>query len=565
MIIGLDVGGTHTDVVLLGRQGVVAQVKVATDESDLFRSVLSGLQGVLAGTDPDAVSRIVLSTTLTTNAIVKHGAPPVAMLVTAGPGVDPEFYRTGEHYHVVAGAIDHRGRERRPIDESEVTELAERLAAQGIRHVGVVGKFSTRNPEHEVLIGRLFEPHMDKVFLGHRVSGHLNFPRRIATTFLNASVYPIHRRFFAAVDAALREKGLRAPVHIMKADGGTMSLHASIDAPCQTILSGPAASIMGAIPAAPANEDVVVLDIGGTTTDIALLVGGAPLLEPLGIELGRFKTLIRALQNTSIGVGGDSHVRLVEGRIAIGPDRLGPPLAFGGPALTPTDAFVVLGELVEGERARALAGVAALGGELGLEPEAAARAIIDQACACILESIEAMVTRINTKPVYTIHEMLDGYRIAPTRILVLGGPAQQFERHLATHSTLPVSLVPAWRVANAIGAAMARTTCEVCLLADTERGLVSISDTDHQWRCEHDYSRADALRQATDVLRELALDAGAQPDDLAVEVTEDSQFNTVRGFSTTGRNIRVTVQIKPGIIAGYQSTVSADAGRSQPC
>lgn len=551
MIIGLDVGGTHTDVVLIDKGGVVERVKVSTNEADLFGSVLSGLDGILKVTDPGRIHRIVLSTTLTTNAIVRDRVEPVGMVVTAGPGIDPTLFSTGPDFHLVTGAIDHRGREIHPVDEAEIARVGEQLKAKGIRHVGIVGKFSNRNPQHEMRIGELLAPHVERVFLGHRVSGHLNFPRRIATTYLNASVYPIHRGFFEAVDAALREKKLTAPVHIMKADGGTMSLHASIEAPAQTILSGPAASIMGAVLAAPADEDVVVIDIGGTTTDIALLVKGAPLLEPQGIELGRFKTLIRSLQNLSIGIGGDSHVRMGEDGVAVGPDRCGPPLAFGGPEVTPTDAFIVLGELAEGDRERACAGVAGIADRLNRGTEATAQAIIDRACVGILDEIGAMVARVNAKPVYTIHEMLEGYRIEPSRILVLGGPAEHFARHLARHTDLPVSLVAEWGVANAIGAAMARTTCEVCLVADTERGLVAVSDSDTQWDCDRNYGRADALKQALELLRVHAMEAGADGEDLDAEVTEDIQFNIVRGFATAGRNIRVTVQIKPGVIHGY--------------
>ncbi len=159
--------------------------------------------------------------------------------------------------------------------------------------------------------------------MGHQISGNLNFPRRIATTFLNTTIRPIHKKFFEAVKKSLEKKGLSVPIHILKADGGTMSIEASINFPGQSILSGPAASVMGAIAFASEEEDTVVLDIGGTTTDIAVLINRAPLLEPLGITLGPYKTLIRSLETCSIGVGGDSVVRAKNGRVEIGPDRIG--------------------------------------------------------------------------------------------------------------------------------------------------------------------------------------------------------------------------------------------------
>ena len=116
MIIGLDVGGTHTDVVLLDNQGLRQEVKVPTDPTDLFNSVLSGLTAITEDIDPAAVDRLVLSTTLTTNAVIQDKTPPVGMIVSSGPGLDPEFYRTNAYYFPVAGSIDHRGREVDPID-----------------------------------------------------------------------------------------------------------------------------------------------------------------------------------------------------------------------------------------------------------------------------------------------------------------------------------------------------------------------------------------------------------------------------------------------------------------
>ncbi len=282
MIIGLDVGGTHTDVVLLGREGLVRQIKVPTNPSNLFATVLTGLEKITEGIDPATISRAVLSTTLATNRIVSNRIPEVGMIVSAGPGMDPELFRTGAHYHTVKGAIDHRGREITPIDAAQVVRVADGLKKSGIRCVGVVSKFSVRNPDHEVAIGDLIGDRFEKVFFGHRISGSLNFPRRIATTFLNAAVYPIHKDFFEAVVNSLAQKGLSVPIRILKPDGGNMRFDASIDHPAQTILSGPAASVMGSVAFAPKDQECLVLDIGGTTTDMAVLVNGVPLLDPSG-------------------------------------------------------------------------------------------------------------------------------------------------------------------------------------------------------------------------------------------------------------------------------------------
>jgi len=342
MILGLDVGGTHTDVVLLDKQGLVKEVKVPTDASDLFTSVLSGLTAVTEDIDPAAIDRMVLSTTLTTNAVVQHKTPPVGMIVSSGPGIDPEFYRTNSHYFAVAGSIDHRGREVEPLDAGEIQQIAADLAKEGIQYVGVVGKFSVRNPCHELEISRILNNSFEKVFMGHRVSGNLNFGRRVATAFLNASVYPLHKEFYHAVRKSLHAIGLKITLRLLKADGGNMNFATSIEYPIQTIQSGPAASVMGAAAFGSQDEDTLVMDIGGTTTDMAVLIQGAPVLDPLGINLGEYKTLIRSLETLSIGLGGDSAVRVIDGKLVIGPERLGPAMAYGGPAPTPTDALCLL-------------------------------------------------------------------------------------------------------------------------------------------------------------------------------------------------------------------------------
>jgi N-methylhydantoinase A/oxoprolinase/acetone carboxylase beta subunit len=551
MIIGLDVGGTHTDVVLLGQEGLVRQIKVPTNPGDLFATVLSGLEQITEGIDPAHIRRAVLSTTLATNRIVQKRIPDVGMIVSAGPGMDPGLFRTGPHYHTISGAIDHRGRVITPIDEDQIIAVAGELKKNGIRYVGVVSKFSVRNPEHELAVADLIGDRFEKVFLGHTVAGHLNFPRRIATTFLNAAIYPIHKEFFEAVVKSLAKKGLSVPIRILKPDGGNMRFDASIDHPAQTILSGPAASVMGSVAFAPTDEDCLVLDIGGTTTDMAVLVGGAPLLDPLGIRIGDHKTLIRSLATVSIGIGGDSAVRVSDGEMLIGPDRLGVAMAFGGPVPTPTDAMVFLGVGDLGDPDKAREGLQPVADALGIDVRDAAERIYRQACRTILHEAAAMIERINAKPVYTVHEVWEGHRLQPRHILVLGGPAPWFATGLAALSDSRVDVVPRWSVANAIGAGLARTTCEVTLFADTEREMAAAPEETFTATIPSSYTKEDAITAALDLLRNKAIARGANPEHLELEVIEAMSFNMVRGFYTTGKNIRVTAQVKPGLIHGY--------------
>jgi N-methylhydantoinase A/oxoprolinase/acetone carboxylase beta subunit len=555
MLIGLDVGGTHTDVVLLSNEGVACTKKVPTDTSNLFESVLKGLDAIMAETDPSKIKRVVLSTTLTTNAVVQNKMPPVGMIVSCGPGIDPEFYRTSPHYHVVSGTIDHRGREIDPVHPYEILEIIEKLKKNGIRHVGIVGKFSVRNPAHEMVIHDMVKGSFESVFMGHKLSGALNFPRRIATTYLNAAVSPIHKEFYQAIEQSLKKEGLTVPIRILKADGGNMSFQSSIDFPGQTILSGPAASVVGAMVFADDRSEKLVLDIGGTTTDMAILVNGAPLLNPLGVAVGPYQTLIRSLETLSIGIGGDSLVSVNNGEIKIGPERKGPAMAYGGPGPTPTDALFVLGKNIDGDRDKAVQGFAPIAEALGLSVEEAADKIFKRTCRLILLEARKMIRRINRKPVYTVYEMLEGHKVKPEEVLILGGPAPYFAECINEVSDFKAKVVPRWAVANAIGAALARTTSEVMLFADTEQGIATSPGEDFRKEIPNSFTKEEAIVMALDLLREKALRRGANPLYLETEVVEEQEFNMVRGFYTTGKNIRVKVQVKPGLIHGYDKLI----------
>ncbi|MBF0118531.1 MAG: hydantoinase/oxoprolinase family protein [Desulfobacterales bacterium] len=552
MIIGLDIGGTHTDVVLLGQDGIIKNVKVKTDQEDLFSSVLNALDKITESVSYSDIKRIVFSTTLTTNAIAQNKVSPIGMIVLGGPGLDPNYFKTNRHYFVISGSIDHRGREIESIDNDKILKTKTALELEKIKHIGVVSKFSVRNPSHEIKIRDKLKDSFDKIFLGHEVSGNLNFPRRIATTYLNASIYPLHKHFFEAVKGSLEKKGLKAPIHILKADGGTMNFESSIDFPAQTILSGPAASVMGAIPYAGDNEEVLVLDIGGTTTDMAILINNAPVLAPMGIEIGGYKTLIRALATQSIPLGGDSIVNVINGKITIGPDRMDSAMIYGGKYPTPTDAFSIMQKINNIDNQQAILGLAPIALELGLPIQDIALKIIEQACNEILAKAFEMIDKINSKPVYTVHELKEGHQIKIQKILVLGGPAPYFKEYLEKFSKIPVMVVPKWQVANAIGAALAKTTCEVTLFADTEIGKVTAVEENFSQNIRRDFNKSDAIDIATKLLKEKVVRQGDGSEDFETEILEELQFNMVRGFYSSGKNIRVKVQVKPGLIKGYK-------------
>lgn len=553
MIIGLDVGGTHADAVLIDKNRILRQVKIPTDHSDLFSTVLEGLSKLTDGVDKSEISRAVLSTTLTTNAIAEKKSDSAGMIVAAGPGLDPELFRTCDNYIVVDGALDHRGREIKKINKNQIVEAAKKLKEKGVRHVGVVTKFSTRNPEHENEIASIISRDFDAVFMGHNVSGNLNFPRRIATTYLNASVYPIHKAFFEAVIKSLKEKGLNFPIHLLKADGGTMLFEASINQPAQTIQSGPAASVMGALVSAPKDKDIIVLDIGGTTTDMAILISGVPVLEPAGIQIGAYKTLIRSLKAKSIAMGGDSHVRVEDGEIIIGPERKGPAMAFGGTSPTPTDALFVLGLAKDGDSSAAEKGMTEIAEKAGKSLVDAADEVFRSACRYIIERADEMIEEINSRPVYTIHDFIESYQINPGLIMVMGGPAALFAPMLEEMSGIRTVAVPSWGVASALGAGLSRTTCEVTFFADTERGVALAPEENFSMEVKHNFVKTDAYSKACELLKKKASLHGGLMEDSQIETIEDLSFNMIRGYRSSGKNIRIRVQIKPGLMPGFEN------------
>jgi N-methylhydantoinase A len=553
MIIGLDVGGTHTDVVLLSNKGFKKRVKVPTEPSDLFNTVLTGITELLKDISPESIKKIVLSTTLTTNAVVQENVNPVGIVVSSGPGINAELFSTGEHYYKVKGAIDHRGRETEKINKQEIEDIAKKLKKAGIEYVAVVGKFSVRNPSHEIVMKRILNKQFKKIFMGHNVSGNLNFPRRISTTHLNAAVYSMHKEFFTAVKDSLAKKGINAPIQVLKADGGTMSLDSSIEFPAQTVLSGPAASIIGSIPHAQENQDTLVLDIGGTTTDIAILINKTPILEPVGIRRGIYKSLIRSLKTYSKGIGGDSFVKVKDKTLLIGPERKGPAMAFNGSHPTPTDALVYLGMMESGDKKLAEEGIAPIAKELNLSLEKAANQILKTFCNQIIDHSMEMVEDINQKPVYTVHEFMEGYKIKVKKILLLGGPAKYLAKEIEEISGIETNAVPLSSVANAIGAALARTTCEVSLIADTELGIATVHEEDYAEPISNAFTKDDAMETAYTILKEKGLSLGANEEELKeVEVIESQNFNIVRNFSPKGKIFRMKIQIKPGLINGFE-------------
>lgn len=552
MIIGIDVGGTHTDAVLIEDLKVKKKAKSLTNEKNLINSLLDVTSELLKGENIEKLQRVVLSTTISTNAIIQNKTDRVGLILISGPGLPPSLLKINEDTCFTSGYINHRGVEIKVIDEDEVSGIETIFREKRIQHVGIVGKFSTRNPHQEIMIKDIIHGQMRHVSLGHRMSGHLNFPRRISTTYLNAAIWGMYSNFVKQVENFARQWGFKVPVYILKADGGTIDITRSIELPVQTILSGPAASIMGIVSMFDRREDAVAIDIGGTTSDIAIFADGVPLLEAFGVTINGHKTLIRGLRTKSIGIGGDSKVKFENNQISIGPEREGPAAAFGGLYPTPTDAMIVLGMTAIGDKEKAVQAVMKIARKMNVSIMEAAQAVIYNMCNHIVYHVNNMIEEINNKPVYTIHEMFEVKKLTPKALYIVGGPAQSMHGILGKLLGCPAYVPEHSEVANAIGAALARTTAEVTILADTERGTLIIGQQDVQTTIPSTFSREDAIKLAIEKLKEKAIRLGAKEEDLEIEIVENQEFSMVRQYYATGKNIRVRVQIKPGLIAGYK-------------
>ncbi len=339
LLLGLDTGGTYTDAVLFDpSRGVLAAAKSLTTKHDLSLGLKGAMDGVL-GSQVHDIAMVGLSTTLATNAIVEGHASPICLLLA---GYEPTALdRAGlrqalghDPVAFIAGGHGPQGDEQAPLD------LAAAAAAIGthapkVAAFAVSAYFSVRNPAHEIALRRLVREMMDlPVTCGHELTSRLDAPRRALTCALNARLIPQLQQLVRAVLALLAARGVRAPLMVVKGDGSLIAADVAMESPVETILSGPAASVVGAHYLS-GEGDVFVSDMGGTTSDVALLAGGRPVLNREGATVGGFRTMVEAVGVHTFGLGGDSEVRLEEHGLIVGPRRVMPLslLAWQHPAM----------------------------------------------------------------------------------------------------------------------------------------------------------------------------------------------------------------------------------------
>ena len=553
MLIGIDVGGTTTDAVVVDGNMVIKTACVPTDHDNLLKCLLMAIDELVQGIDTGKIERVVLSTTLITNMIAEGKTDPVALVLIPGPGTNPRDYALGESI-ILDGAIDFRGKEIDRLKESQIKEAATQIQAQGLTRVAVVGKFCQRNHAHELLVGETLACALPgaKIELGHKVSGQLNFPRRAATTMLTAATKDSYERFAKDVARALKERKINSPVYILKADGGTLPLDKSVQMPVETIFSGPAASIMGVLALTQPGQSCVVVDIGGTTTDLALILSGKPLLSAKGARVGSLLTHVRAFAVKSVAIGGDSAVSVCGGSLAVGPHRDGLPLCMGGSGPTPTDALRVLGPSQIGDAAKAEKAMQIVAEGLGCTAKEAAQKVVDVVVDKIVFEVNEMFREWEQEPAYRIWEILKKEKLSAQSVVGVGGGAPPLVPLVAARLGI-AAIVPQYApVANAIGAAVARPTLTLNLHIDTEKGEFSVAEEGRTGRVtDQKMTPEDAERLARRLLAERAARLGIGEYAGEAEVTYSEVFNMIRGWSTVGRLMDVRMEIPAGLLPSW--------------
>ena len=565
MLLGLDVGGTFTDAVIVDGHRVVATAKRRTTKDNLMNGIGEALDAVLEDCDTSNIEQVTLSTTVVTNTIVEEKEQVVDLYVVTGPGrnVD-DIFPVKPIY--LQGYTDHRGIvvERTPTDA--VRGIANMVQTRsGTDLAAVSAKFGVRNPQEELSITEELKNIYHAISNGSLLSGSLNFPRRTISAYFNSAVTPVFTAFKKNVEDALSARNILAPLHILKADGGSLPMEHMVSRPVETAFTGPAATVLGlSALGAIGNQHTVALDIGGTTTDISLWKHGRPLMTKNGVSIREYPSAVRSFAVTSVGIGGESVVRLKNGNLTVGPERVGPSVALGGIEPTLGDALIVLGHANYGDfnlASRALQdledaiqatlqsnNVNTLNNQLTLIKTSSdvARLILQKALETIQRGVDEVITVENKCPIYVVADIVNPDIFVPEHIVVVGGTAPSLGASIGEYMDLPITIPENAAVANAIGAALALSTIELTVHVDTKRRLLVIPELGiKQQNCT--LKRAEQVVERTkEALSEEALRLGLDTAQ-EIEVISIEDFPVVEGWQSMERLITVKVQLAAGV------------------
>ncbi|GMQ86590.1 MAG: hydantoinase/oxoprolinase family protein [Acidimicrobiia bacterium] len=489
--VGVDVGGTNTDAVAMEGRSVLGTVKSPTTP-DVTSGIVAALRSLTdEGTlVPAAVTSVMIGTTHFTNAVVeaKRLVPTAAVRLglpattALPPLVDwPDRLRRaiGNHVYLCHGGHEFDGREISALDHDELRRVATDAAAKGVRSVAITSVFSPVNGEFEIEAAEIIRSEVpDMVVSLSQEIGRVGLLERENATIMNACLRPLAGRIVEAFRSAMDEFAIDAPLYISQNDGTLMSAEHAEQYPVATFTSGPTNSMRGAAFLSEVT-DAAVVDVGGTTADIGILVGGFPRESSVSVEIGGVRTNFRMPDVLSLGVGGGSLVRQQSGTVTVGPDSVGyellsRALVFGGDELTATDVAVAAGMVDIGDAGL----VKSLDSEM-----------VRSAVSRIQQSVSEAVDRMKTSA-------------DPIPVIVVGGGGVVLEDRLDGASA--VVRPDHFAVANAIGAAIAQ------IGGETDR-IYAIAEI----------GREAALAQAKEEATERAVEAGADPASVDIVEVEE--------------------------------------------
>ncbi|HEY1366321.1 MAG TPA: hydantoinase/oxoprolinase family protein [Gaiellaceae bacterium] len=493
MRIGVDVGGTNTDAVLVDGRDVLAEAKTPTTP-EVTDGVVTALRVLVDTAAAARVQAVMIGTTHFTNAVVEArrlaptgvvrlGLPATEALppMTAWP--QPLREALGGHVRMCHGGHEFDGRRIAPLDHDELRRAAADFASAGIETVAISSVFSPVNAEAEQEAAAVIERELPgaAVSLSHEI-GRIGLLERENATIMNACLRRLATQIVAAFHAALSELGIEAPLYLSQNDGTLMGVDYAERYPVATFASGPTNSMRGAA-FLSGLADCAVIDVGGTTSDVGVLQHGFPREASVAVEIGGVRTNFRMPDVLSLGIGGGSHVNGAEvGPQSVGYELTERALVFGGDTLTATDLAVAAGlaEIGDAERVRDLA------------PEPALARIQER----LAETVDRMKTSAD-----------------PIPVVVVGGGSILVRDELAGASE--VVRPDHFAVANAIGAAIAEIGGEV-------DKVMALEGT----------TRAAAIEEATAEAVEKAVAAGAEHTTVRVVDVEDVPIAYLPGNAT---------------------------------
>jgi N-methylhydantoinase A/oxoprolinase/acetone carboxylase beta subunit len=500
MRIGIDVGGTHTDAVVLDGQDVVASTKVLTS-ANVRDGVVNALDEVLRESQiaHDAIDAVMIGTTQFTNAVIERRelaqTAIIRIALPSGELVPPMIdwpddiaKELGRNVYMIHGGRTYDGFPIAPLDEAEIDAAIDEIAAKDIKLVAISGVFSPSDPaQEEYVAARIKELYADvRVTQSHNI-GRMGLLERENAALLNASLLPLADRVVQSFASALKDRKIDCPFYISQNDGTLMSAEFAAEFPALTFASGPTNSLRGASLLTKLN-DAVVVDIGGTTSDIGVLQDGFPRQSNIAIEVGGVRTNFRMPDILAIGLGGGSLV--LDDGATIGPRSVGyrlvtDGLVFGGDILTTTDIIVAAGTADIGDAGR----VAGLDANL----------------------IETAVDRIHAIVDNGIDQMKSSRE--PVPVVLVGGGAILMSKSLDTAAE--IHRPEHSGVANAIGAANAQVGSE------TER-IVSYRRV----------PKEKVLEEMTEILTAKLLVAGADAETVRLADIEETSVSYMADEST---------------------------------